>query len=151
MIRKMRPLAFLFAAFALAAVVACSGGDDVEDPDDGSDNDDAGAVQVELTDAFAIELSSDTAPAGEVTFDVRNTGALLHEFVVVNTDLAADALPVEGAAVDETQLDILGAVEDLDPAASESVTVDLEAGTYLLICNIPGHFSAGMHTAFTVE
>ncbi|MGX7876784.1 sulfocyanin-like copper-binding protein [Mesorhizobium sp. ORM6] len=31
------------------------------------------------------------------------------------------------------------------------MTVDLKAGKYLLICNVPGHYGAGMWTEFTVD
>jgi hypothetical protein len=43
-----------------------------------------------------------------------------------------------------------GEVSELDPGKSGSVTVALKAGKYLLICNVPGHFGAGMWTEFTV-
>jgi len=35
-------------------------------------------------------------------------------------------------------------------AGTVTFTVDLEAGTYQLVCNLPGHYEAGMHTVFTV-
>jgi len=31
------------------------------------------------------------------------------------------------------------------------LTVDLKAGKYLLICNVPGHYGAGMWAEFTVD
>ena len=27
----------------------------------------------------------------------------------------------------------------------------LAAGNYVMVCNLPGHYKAGMHTAFTVN
>src|SRR5215208_6828256 len=45
---------------------------------------------------FSIGLDKTTVPAGDVTFNVKNTGAIEHEFVVIDTDTQADALPVEG-------------------------------------------------------
>jgi len=27
---------------------------------------------------------------------------------------------------------------------------NLEAGSYVIICNLPAHYESGMHTAFTV-
>jgi hypothetical protein len=48
---------------------------------------------------FAIVLGSDSASAGEVTFNVTNEGPNdPHEFMVFRTDLAPDALP-EGMRV----------------------------------------------------
>jgi uncharacterized cupredoxin-like copper-binding protein len=39
-----------------------------------------------------------------------------------------------------------------DLAAGESATpeLDLEAGEYALVCNLPGHYAAGMFGDFTV-
>ena len=34
--------------------------------------------------------------------------------------------------------------------ATEELTVDLEAGSYVLVCNIPAHYRQGMSTPFTV-
>ena len=41
-------------------------------------------------------------------------------------------------------------VSELDPGASGSLTVALQPGKYLLICNVPGHYASGMWTEFTV-
>jgi uncharacterized cupredoxin-like copper-binding protein len=30
------------------------------------------------------------------------------------------------------------------------LTVDLAAGSYVLLCNLPGHYESGMRTAFDV-
>jgi uncharacterized cupredoxin-like copper-binding protein len=30
------------------------------------------------------------------------------------------------------------------------LALDLEAGPYVLICNVPGHYESGMHAAFEV-
>nr|WP_281015688.1 sulfocyanin-like copper-binding protein [Mesorhizobium sp. M00.F.Ca.ET.216.01.1.1] len=32
-----------------------------------------------------------------------------------------------------------------------ALRLDLKPGTYLLFCNIPGHFTSGMWTIFTVK
>ncbi|WP_245455931.1 sulfocyanin-like copper-binding protein [Mesorhizobium sp. M7A.F.Ca.US.008.03.1.1] len=42
-------------------------------------------------------------------------------------------------------------MSELDPDKSGTLTVDLKAGKYLLICNVPGHYGAGMWAEFTVE
>ncbi len=41
-------------------------------------------------------------------------------------------------------------VEDIAGGSSESLTVKLDAGKYVLICNLPSHYEQGMHTGFTV-
>ena len=53
--------------------------------------------------------------------------------------------------VDEDKAGDKGEVSELDPGKSGSLTVDLKAGKYLLICNVPGHYGAGMWAEFTVN
>ena len=85
-----------------------------------------------------------------------------HELVIVRTDLAPDDLPktAEGR-VNETDQDIsiIGRVEEVAPGDVDSITLDLEPGSYVLICNIlddtqtgeiRSHYQEGMATGFTV-
>jgi cytochrome c oxidase subunit 4 len=110
----------------------------------------AGGFVVSLKE-FTIEAAA-TVAAGDVTFDVRNDGTASHNLRVIKTDLAPDALPMVAGAVDETQLDVVATTSDLAPGrGSESVTATLEAGTYVLICNVVGHYQLGMHMLLTVQ
>jgi hypothetical protein len=81
--------------------------------------------------------------------------------VVIKTDLAADALPTsEEGAVDEagSGIEVIGEIEEFEPGETQSATFDLEAGSYVLICNVveeedgekEAHYKLGMRTAFTV-
>jgi uncharacterized cupredoxin-like copper-binding protein len=62
------------------------------------------------------------------------------------------ALPYIAAEsrVDEDKAGDKGEVSELDPGASGSLTVALKPGKYLLICNVPGHYAAGMWAPFEV-
>lgn len=102
---------------------------------------------------FVVEPSIDTAPAGTITFNVTSDASIFHNLKVIATDLAPDALPVDDAlfAVDEEQVDVVASTADLDPGEQETLTVELAAGSYVLICNIPTHYGAGMTVVFTVE
>ena len=100
---------------------------------------------------FAIGLDQTTVPHGDVTFKVTNTGTVVHEFVVVDTDTTASQLPQASGAVDEDALTVVDEVEDLEPGATENLTVNLAAGHYAVICNIPGHYAGGMHVDVTVQ
>jgi uncharacterized cupredoxin-like copper-binding protein len=117
------------AAVALAfAVGSCGGG---------------GGIGVTLAD-FTISPDESSASAGELTFDVTNDAEQTHEFVIFKTDLAADALPTDDEGlVDE--------IEDIEAGSTQSLTVTLDAANYVFICNLPGHYAQGMHTAFTVS
>ena len=117
-----------------------------------------GTVGVELAE-FSITAGASTIEAGAVTLNVDNLGSFGHELLVVRTDLAADALPTgpgDGQA-DESQLDVVGEVRPaFDGGTSQTVTLNLEAGGYVLICNIfndafpPGHYGRRMATSLTV-
>jgi uncharacterized cupredoxin-like copper-binding protein len=41
-------------------------------------------------------------------------------------------------------------IEDITPGSTANLTVDLDAGTYVVMCNLPGHFERGMHAVFEV-
>jgi uncharacterized cupredoxin-like copper-binding protein len=112
---------------------------------------------------FTIEPDPESVSAGEVTFVVNNQGGDIHEFLVVDAD-SADDLPVDDdGAFDEAAFgedQVLDEVEDIESGDTAELTLDLEAGTYLLLCNVveeeesgevESHFAEGMHTTFTVE
>ena len=116
-------------------------------------SDDDGGVAVTLAD-FTVTVDPDSAPAGEVTFDITNDAGQTHEFVVFQTDLAPDQLPTdEGGDVDEAGAGVehVDEIEDIEAGSTESLTVNLDAGSYVLICNLPGHYGQGMHAGFTVS
>ncbi|WP_407070712.1 plastocyanin/azurin family copper-binding protein [Paraburkholderia rhynchosiae] len=74
----------------------------------------------------------------------------MHELVVLKTDIADSALPVRNAHVLEQKLRKIGEVEDVAPGKSKRVTFRLTSGRYVLICNKPGHYAAGMRTVLVV-
>jgi hypothetical protein len=123
-----------------------------------------GATTVAVTlQEFAVIPAEDTAPAGEVTFEATNEGPEdPHELVVARTDLAPDALPTaEDGSVDEggEGVEVIGEIEEFAPGATETATFDLEAGSYVLLCNIveehegeiEAHYTLGMRAPFVVE
>ncbi|WP_269502068.1 plastocyanin/azurin family copper-binding protein [Burkholderia sp. IMCC1007] len=98
-----------------------------------------------------ILLNTHNVKSGRVTFDVKNAADdMEHELVVIKTDLADDALPVGEGLVMEQKLRKIGEVEDIAPGQSKRVSFKLPPGHYVLICNKPGHYAAGMHTALVV-
>ncbi len=143
------------AAVAVGALglAACgsSGGSDASDRD----------IGVKLTE-WSITTDRAEAPAGEITFDMENDGSVVHEFVVVKTDLEPEQLPVdEDGMFDERAkgLNFLDEVENIDPdGGTAELTMDLKPGKYLLVCNkppvpkenLPAHWAEKMYTHFTV-
>ncbi|MGH8890178.1 MAG: hypothetical protein ACRDV3_10560 [Acidothermaceae bacterium] len=110
-------------------------------------------VDVTVRD-FKIDAPT-KVPAGTVTFVVHGTGPMLHEFNVAWTDLGAKDLPRkpdDTVADEQNTADFvhLGEVEGIEMDGTKSLTVDLESGkTYVLYCNMEGHYMAGMTTIVT--
>ncbi len=61
-----------------------------------------------------------------------------------------DALPVENGLIPEDQVDLVDEVDDIPPGTDASLDVNLDAGSYVLVCNLPAHYEPGMYAAFTV-
>ncbi|TPM36770.1 hypothetical protein FJ958_00865 [Mesorhizobium sp. B2-3-5] len=103
---------------------------------------------------MGIKATPATVKAGKVSFRVKNSSKdTVHEMIVMNPADPGKPLPyvtVENR-VDEDRAGDKGEVSELDPGASGVLTVDLKAGRYVLVCNIPGHFAAGMWTEFIVK
>ncbi len=115
----------------------------------------AGTISVTLHDnPFQVTASPASHAPGTAAFSVTNTGSITHNFRVVKTTLDPAQLPIDasGFQVDETKVDVVASGKDLDPKASETVTANnLQAGSYVLFCNIPSHYQSGMHVQFTVQ
>ena len=54
-----------------------------------------------------------TFAAGDITFGIDNDGPSAHEFVILRTDDAPDALPVENGVIPEDQIDLVDEAEDI--------------------------------------
>ena len=111
----------------------------------------SGGVTANLTDT-AIQVAPSTVTAGDITFHIKNASATtMHEFVIVQTDLSAEQLPMDADGnVAEDKLTSPGEKGDIAAGQSTDLTLKLPAGHYMLICNLPQHFKEGMHTSFTV-
>ncbi len=94
--------------------------------------------------------SASTVAAGKVTFNVRNDGAVSHELVVLKTPIAASKLPTSSAGRPDESANI-GETGDVAAGAVKKLTLNLKAGHYALICNLPGHYTAGMFADLTVK
>ena len=107
-----------------------------------------------LDDTMGIAVNANEVPAGAVTFQALNTSAdTEHEMVVSRLSGPDGTLPFKAdiSRVDESAIGSEGEVEELEPGNSGQLTVNLEPGTYVLYCNIPGHYAAGMWMKITVQ
>ncbi|MER9896377.1 copper resistance protein [Mesorhizobium sp. M0119] len=103
--------------------------------------------------SMRMDLGTEQVKAGNVTFNVTNTSqTLAHEFVVVRSDKPIETLLYneQEKEVEESALEVVNEIEDLDPGKSGALTVKLEPGSYILLCNKAGHFKLGMVNHITV-
>jgi uncharacterized cupredoxin-like copper-binding protein len=144
---RTRSLVLLSLTVGLAVVASGCGGN-------------GGTVNVTLRE-FEVVPEEASIGAGEVTFEATNEGPDdPHEFVVIRTDLDPADLPTdENGVVDESGegIEVIGEIEEFPVGETESVTFDLDAGSYVLICNVfeeaeqESHYQNGMRTSFTVQ
>ena len=146
-IRRLTLLSLTVAiAIGSVAFVACGGGTS-SSKTSGSGS----QVKVELKE-WSLTPDKTSAPAGKVTFTATNAGTVEHEFVVIKTDKAADALTLSGNAVDEeaSGQSKVDEIAEFQPGSAKTLTLDLQPGKYVLICNVAGHYRQGVSSAFTV-
>jgi uncharacterized cupredoxin-like copper-binding protein len=153
-----RQHAWRIAAMVAASALLMVGCATTGSPSQTTDGE-ASAVVVTLQE-WAVLTEVDTAPAGDVTFEVTNDGPEdVHEFVVIKTDLDPGELPTDAdGVVDEAGegTEVIDEIEDMPVGETRSMTVALDAGNYVLICNIwdadegEAHYRMGMRTQFSV-
>jgi hypothetical protein len=108
-----------------------------------------------------LRIDQATVPHRKVSFVVTNTGNRDHELVVLPLDgdqragsraIGPDRRVDESGSLGEVA-DSAGGSGDggIAPGATGWVTLDLPAGRYELVCNLPGHYAAGMFSELTVS
>jgi uncharacterized cupredoxin-like copper-binding protein len=134
----------VIATMLLLALTACSS-------DESTGGGESNRVAVTLDD-FSIDPEPTSVPAGPVTFEVENVGPAVHEMVVIRSDIDPADIPVENHEADEeaSGMTPIGEVEDVQVGESMELKLTLEAGSYVLLCNIKKHFERGMVTEFQV-
>jgi uncharacterized cupredoxin-like copper-binding protein len=92
-------------------------------------------------DDFKYDPMENSIQAGkDITLDIKNDGAVLHEYVIMKLGKTAG-----DKFGDEDEDNIFWDVE-VEPGTSKRVTFNapLEAGTYEIVCGTQGHLEAGM-------
>ncbi len=100
-----------------------------------------------------IRTDHDTVKAGKIRFEVANfSQSEIHEMAVVAVDSLDAALPYDYNTwrVIEKQVKMLGETHGMKPNDTKTLELTLAPGYYLLICNLPGHYAAGMVIPLTV-
>ncbi len=109
-------------------------------------------VTVDLKDSpYSVVVTPSTISAGTVKFGIRNTGAMVHQFDLIKTDLAADKLPIDTATAKAKDDGLVKQVLNIQAGKVATVSADLQPGHYVIICNVAGHYQLGMHADFAVQ
>jgi uncharacterized cupredoxin-like copper-binding protein len=107
-----------------------------------------------------VAVDRTQVPAGTVSFRVVNVGNLVHELVVLplsggasagQRSIDADGRVDEAGSLGEASTSCgSGAGDGIEPGSVSWTTLQLTAGYYELVCNLPGHYGAGMHATLHV-
>jgi uncharacterized cupredoxin-like copper-binding protein len=111
-----------------------------------------GPITISLSE-FKVSMPT-TIAAGQVALTIRNDGKVPHELLVFKSPLDASQYPKANGGIDEEGPGITkdSDGDNLDPGTTQTRTVDLSApGAYVFVCNLPGHFAAGMYTTVVVK
>lgn len=115
------------------------------------------AVVTDLTaevKEWEITLSDVSTATGEVTFSLTNAGNIPHEFIVVRSEISGEELRSQidpaTSRLNEDGLDAVGEQSEFSPGETKMLTLSLEPGNYVALCNVAGHFGSGMHADFEI-
>lgn len=103
-------------------------------------------INVTMTD-FQYQPSQFTIPAGqEITFNSTNTGAVVHNFVIMKLGTTA------GDFFDEEDIPNVFWEVEIQPggSANTAFTAPTEPGEYEVICRTEGHIVSGMTAKLNV-
>ena len=93
----------------------------------------AAEVTVVIVKDFTLD-PKDVSVQGAVSLAVTNEGPTVHN-IAIRDDAGA----------------VVGTTKDLKTGESETLTVEIPAGTYTLFCSLPGHESLGIKGTLTVS
>ena len=104
---------------------------------------------------YNVNVGASTLNAGNDAFTIANNGRTEHEVLVFHTDLSPAAFPLDQEGninEDAPGMNKVSDGENIAPGGTQKRTIDLtQPGTYVFVCNLPGHFKAGMYQVVTVK
>ena len=124
----MKKIFMLIVLLSSMAMASCDGSGPVT------------TIDVVLTD-FQFSPNTFTVPAGEeITFNSKNYGAVVHDFVIMKLGTNA------GDSFDEADAANVYWEVELKPAGeiNTSFAAPSEPGEYQIVCRVAGHIMAGM-------
>lgn len=117
------------SALAVLGLAACGGGGNDPEASSGGSSESGSSSTSVTAKEYKFNPSDITVDASPFTLELKNEGAIEHDFSVKGTDVVILA------------------------KASEAATgeVELDPGTYTFFCSVPGHREEGMEGTLTVE
>ena len=106
------------------------------------------------TAKMGININPMEVSHGNVKFNVTNLAStLVHEVILAQVADESQLLTYDATTnqVSEGTIQTLGQLAELYPNKAASMTLELKPGKYVLYCNYPGHFMAGMWTVIEVK
>jgi uncharacterized cupredoxin-like copper-binding protein len=103
---------------------------------------------------MSVRINPSSVKSGKVSFDVTNLSqSIVHEMMIVAVDTPDAPLPYDYGTwrVLEDQVKVAGDAKEMQPNSSKILEVTLSPGSYLLLCNVAGHYAAGMVAPFYVS
>jgi hypothetical protein len=105
------------------------------------------------SDPMTLVVTPTSTEAGTIEFTVTNSGAQPHSFLVLQTDLAYDELPIDpdtNKVIIDDQVVKVAKIPKFAKGKTKQITVNLAAGNYVLIDNLPGNYALGAREPFIV-
>jgi uncharacterized cupredoxin-like copper-binding protein len=108
----------------------------------------SGQTTLSMTD-FKFKPKTLSAKPGKLRVTASNEGQEPHELVLIATSKAPNALPTRGKQASEAGA--VGEIPEQQPGHRATHSFKLTPGRYTYICNVPGHYKAGMYGRLTVR
>jgi uncharacterized cupredoxin-like copper-binding protein len=145
MSHRRLPVVITFLALAVAG---CGGQSSAATPSAAHTSAAAAAKSVSMTE-FKFRPKTLSAKPGKVRLTAKNNGHVSHELIVIRTNKAPNKLRTHGSRASEAGS--IGEIAEQKPGKSASHTFRLKRGRYVFICNVPGHYKAGMYGTIKVR
>ena len=146
----------MFASVMLIGI-GCGGSDKKESTQSATTSTQQGAantvnnVTIKMGEYF-FKPKDVSVPAGKVAITAPNNGKIEHELVLLKTDVDPAKLKTEkDGEVKEDAYSGPGEIPDVEAGETGKTVMDLKPGKYAMICNVPGHYKAGMYGRVTVK